>query len=89
MKASYIFTGSAETEAQIAKLLNRIDSIDKPAPLSEWEDDIYILSVMVKGRNGPFERREGSLAPDDTGGFFEIREDKVYLTAKAKNCIRI
>ena len=87
MKANHVFTGSAETEAQLRKLLALVDAPDSGAPLSAWEGDEYMLAVMTVGRAGPGQRRAGSEAPDDTGGFFDIRGDQVFLAQKALGCI--
>lgn len=86
MKAKYIFTGSAETESELFRFLSLVESSDDPAPKSEFDE--YMFKVMTKGRNGEGDAHPGSKAKDDTGGFFEEREDGVYLTDKAKACIR-
>jgi hypothetical protein len=78
MKAPYIFTGSADTKAQIAKLLALIDELDQGAPLSAWNGDM-MLHVMISGRNGT--------APDDVGGYFVVRGNQVFLTRKALSCL--
>lgn len=89
MKAAYIFTGSAETEGMIRLFLSAVDSIDDPAPRIFFHGEEYLFKVMTQGRNGEGDAHPGSGALDDTGGFFEEREGKVYLTDKAKSCIRI
>jgi hypothetical protein len=87
MKAKRIFTGSAETEAQLAKHLALVDSPDAGAPVSAFADDDYMLEVMITGRAGPGQARQRSEAPDDIGGFFDVRGSEVFLTAKALECI--
>lgn len=85
----YVFTGSCETEEQLRVWLRAADTIDSGVPRETFTDDYY-WKVMTTGRNGPKDAYSGSQAKDDTGGFFEVREDGlVYLTDKAKGCITI
>jgi hypothetical protein len=81
---STVRTGSAETEIEIGKFLSNVDG---GLPRTSFDD--YMFKVMTVGRNQKGDHYEGSMAFDDTGGFFEVRADKlVYLTDKAKHCIR-
>lgn len=88
MKYKSISTGSTETEEQLqvfalnAKTLN--DGIKKRLFVDE-----YLWQVMTIGRARPGDSREGSTAPDDTGGYFVLRDGLVYLTEKAKACIHL
>lgn len=88
MKARRIFTGSAETESEIALFLSVVESLDDPAPRSLFKDE-YMFKVMTTGRNGKGDAYEGSQASDDVGGFFEVQGDQVFLTQKAKDCVSI
>ncbi len=89
MKVRHIFTGSAEIEAIISLFLSAVDSIDEPAPKTLFDGHEYHYKVMTEGRNGSNDAHPGSTAIDDTGGFFIERENNVYLTDKAKKCIRV
>ena len=83
-----IFTGSFETEAELATFIE-VAGIDGAAHKEEWEEAPYVLKVMTTGRNGPNDAYPGSEALDDTGGFFEVDDEgMVTLTDKAKSCIR-
>jgi len=83
----HIFTGSAETEAMLGVFCAFADNLDDWAPLAAFTDEA-MLDVMVRGRNGPSDRYPGSTASDDTGGFFRLDGDRVFLTDKGKACIR-
>lgn len=89
MKALRIFTGSKETEDQLAKFLSLVERYDESVPISEWDEDEYMLEVMTEGRNGEGKRYEGSQALDDTGGFFLIEGGRVSLSLKALGCITL
>lgn len=79
-----IITGSSETESELCKFNNNIAG---GLPRALFDD--YMFKVMTIGRNQNGDRYEGSMAFDDTGGFFEVRTDNlVYLTDKAKYCIK-
>lgn len=82
-----IFTGSSETESELRLFLQNAQTLDDGVPRRLFNDDYY-WKVMTVGRNGPGERYEGSQAIDDTGGFFYERDGLVYITDKAKGCIR-
>lgn len=82
-----IFTGSSETESELRLFLQNARTLDDGVPRRLFNDDYY-WKVMTVGRNGPGDHREGSKALDDTGGFFYERDGLVYLTDKAKGCIR-
>jgi hypothetical protein len=88
MNYKRIFTGSSETEEQLRIFVNNTESLDDGVPRTLFKDD-YMWKVMTIGRNGPKDRYPGSQALDDTGGFFEERDGLVFLTEKAKECIRI
>ena len=88
MNTKHVFTGSCETEEQLRRFAGHAKSLDVGVRRSIFTDD-YMWKVMTTGRCGAGEAREGSEALDDTGGFFEMRDGMVYLTDKAKSCIRI
>lgn len=88
MNYKRISTGSCETEEQLHLFLLFARSIDDSVP-REWFRNDYYWKVMTDGRNGPDDAHPGSQALDDTGGFFELRGDRVYLTDKAKGCITV
>lgn len=81
-----VFTGSYETEEQIGIFLRAANGAEC-VPRSTFTDD-YWFKVMTTGRNSKGDAYEGSQASDDTGGYFVERNDMVYLTDKAKGCIR-
>lgn len=82
-----IVTGSAETEDQLAIFVSAANTLDDGVPRNLFADD-HKWKVMTTGRAGPGDAYPGSTAIDDTGGFFEERDGIVYLTEKAKGCIR-
>jgi len=88
MKCRNIFTGSCETEQQLYIFCNAANSLDDGVPRKLFKDE-HMWEVMTKGRNGPNDTRPRSTAFDDTGGFFIKRDDKVFLSEKAKSCISI
>jgi hypothetical protein len=88
MNYKRIFTGSSETEEQLRLFVNNAKSLDDGISRDLFKDD-YMWKVMTIGRNGPNDRYAGSMALDDTGGFFELFDGIVFLTEKAKSCIRI
>jgi len=88
MKYKRIFTGSSETEDQLRIFVGAAESLDSGVPRKLFKDE-YMWKVMTYGRNGLGERRSGSQAPDDTGGFFEERDGNVFLTEKGKSFISI
>lgn len=83
-----VFTGSAETEGELRVFLEYADSLDSGVPRHLFID-AYYWKIMTAGRSGPNDAYPGSKAIDDTGGFFEERDGLVYLTEKAKGCIRL
>lgn len=83
-----VFTGSAETEGELRLFLDYAESLDSGVPRHLFTD-AYYWRVMTTGRCGPNDAYPGSQAIDDTGGFFEMRSGLVYLTDKAKGCVRI
>lgn len=88
MNYNHVFTGSAETEGELRTFLDHAESLDSGVP-RELFTDAYYWQVMTVGRCGPNDAYPGSKALDDTGGFFELRDGLVYLTDKAKGCVRI
>lgn len=83
------FTGSAETEGELRVFLNAAKSLDDGVSRKLFVNE-YFWKVMTVGRNGENDAHPGSTAKDDTGGFFEVRDDgKVYLTDKAKKCVHV
>ena len=89
MNYTHVFTGSCETEGQLRLFLDNAMSIIDWVPREIFKND-YMWKVMTVGRNGPGDAYPGSMALDDTGGFFELCGDScVYLTEKAKGCVRI
>lgn len=88
MNYQRVVTGSCETEEQIRLFLIAARSLDDSVPRHLFRNDYY-WKVMTEGRNGPDDRYPGSQAIDDTGGFFELRGGRVYLTEKAKGCVRL
>jgi hypothetical protein len=82
-----VSTGSAETESQLHIFLRAAEHLDSGVPRKLFTDE-YHWKVMTSGRNGEKDAYPGSQAKDDTGGFFEERDGLVYLTDKAKSCIR-
>lgn len=88
MKYQRVSTGSCETEEQLRLFLRSAPSLDGSVPRSMFRHSYY-WKVMTEGRNGPDDAYPGSQAFDDTGGFFELRGDRVYLTDKAKGCITV
>lgn len=88
MKYRHVFTGSAETEGELKTFLTAADTLDGGVARKLFADT-YLWKVMTEGRNGATDAYPGSTAFDDTGGFFEVRNSRVYLTDKAKGCIRV
>lgn len=86
MDYKQVFTGSAETEGELRIFLVAAKSLDSGVPRKLFTNDYY-WKVMTTGRNGEKDAYPGSQAKDDTGGFFDERNDMVYLTEKAKSCI--
>lgn len=88
MEYKIIFTGSSETEGELRIFVNAASTLEDGVPRALFKNEYY-WKVMTGGRAGPGEAYEGSTAIDDTGGFFEERDGRVYLTDKAKSCIRL
>lgn len=88
MNYKRIFTGSCETEEQLRIFVNNIKHLSDGVSRDLFKSD-YMFHVMTEGRNRQGERYHGSQALDDTGGFFDERDGLVFLTEKAKGCIRI
>lgn len=88
MQVRSIFTGSRETEGELRIFVGAANTLNDGVSRKLFENDYY-WKVMTAGRSGPGDAREGSDAIDDTGGFFEERCGLVYLTEKAKGCIRV
>jgi len=88
MNYKRIFTGSCETEEQLRVFVNNAESLNDGVSRDLFKSD-YMFHVMTEGRNLQGERYPGSMALDDTGGFFEERGGLVFITEKAKGCISI
>jgi len=84
----YVKTGSADTERFLKQFLVFSGGVDGSVNKDSYQEGDYMLKVMTTGRNGEGDVYEGSQAPDDTGGFLELRGDDYCLTDKAKKCIR-
>jgi len=85
----YVNTGSSETETFLKQFLELSGSINGGVNKEDYKErDKYMLKVMTTGRNEIGDAYENSQAPDDTGGFLELKDDYYYLTDKAKKCIR-
>lgn len=88
LKNVVVYTGSSETEGELRLFLRNARTLYSGVPRKIFGND-YSWKVMTSGRNGPGDPYDGSAALDDTGGFFEVRDDGlVYLTDKAKGCVR-
>ncbi len=81
-------TGSNETETELHNFLSKVSNIDDSLHRNLFTNE-YMFKVMTEGRNQAGDRYEGSSAPDDTGGFFRVENDWVFLTDKAKSYIRV
>ena len=88
MNYKRVFTGSCETEEQLRIFINNTESLNDVVPRTLFKDE-YMWKVMTIGRNGHNDAYHNSQCLDDTGGFFEEHDGLVFLTEKAKECIRV
>ncbi len=88
IKVCSVFTGSYETEEMLRLFLSVAGSVDGSVPRSTFDNTDGHFRTMTKGRNGKNDRYPQSTAMDDTGGFFDEKGGDIYLTEKAKSCIK-
>ncbi len=79
-----VLIGSGELEDVIEAVVSQLRSWDDSLTLRRVTKLIGedYLNTLMSGRHGVGKSREGSTAPDDTGGYLEFRNQRVVVTKK-------